>query len=250
MKCDDMQELIGPYVDGELGLLTGVEVERHLNDCPICAQEYEDHRALRAALRVSDLYIKPPAPFEKRVRAAVRQAGKGEPAPRRFSWQWLTVAAAAVILAAVSVIIIARLTGRADKDQLAQEVVAGHVRSLMASHLTDVPSSDQHTVKPWFNGKLDFSPPVKDLASEGFPLIGGRLDYLANQPVAAIVYQHRQHYINVFVWPSTAELGNDASESARQGYNEIHWVEAGMSYWAVSDLNSAELRQFVSLLKQ
>jgi len=250
MRCDDMQELVSPYIDGELGLMTGIEVERHLQDCPVCSQEYENQRTLQAALRANDLYTKLPAGLEKRVQTAVRQVSQGETGLRGFSWRWLSVAAAAAILLIAGALAIGLLATRSAQDRLAQEVIASHVRALMASHLTDVPSSDQHTVKPWFNGKLDFSPPVKDLVSEGFPLIGGRLDYLDKRPVAAIVYQHRQHYINLFVWTVTAEHGHEDSEMSQQGYHVIHWINAGMSYWAVSDLNSAELQQFVALLNQ
>lgn len=249
MRCDDMQELISPYLDGELGLLPSVEVERHLQDCAICKQECENHRALSAALRDGDFYHKLPARLSERVRSAVRREARSQTYASRFTWQWLSIAGATAVLLIAGVFAARLISTRNADDALTQEVVAGHVRSLMASHLTDVPSSDQHTVKPWFNGKLDFSPPVKDLASEGFPLIGGRLDYLNNKPVAALVYQRRQHLINVFVWPLTGGHGDDNGEWSRQGYNLVHWSQAGMTYWAVSDLNRAELQQFVDWLK-
>ena len=134
-------------------------------------------------------------------------------------------------------------------DIIAQNVLSSHVRSLIGTHLLDVPSSDQHTVKPWFNGKLDFSPDVKDFTSQGFPLIGGRIEYLVDRPVAALVYRRRQHVVNLFTWPSLSLVNNEA-ELTRRGYNLIHWNKASMTYWAVSDLRISELQQFANLYQE
>jgi anti-sigma factor RsiW len=135
------------------------------------------------------------------------------------------------------------------KDVLARELISSHVHSLMATHLTDVLSSDGHTVKPWFKGQLDFSPPVKNLSKEGFALVGGRLDYVGDRPVAAIVYQRRKHVINLFVWPSTSESAVSTTTQTRQGYHMINWTEGGLTFWAVSDLNEEELGEFVRLVQ-
>ena len=144
--------------------------------------------------------------------------------------------------------IVARLPSAGGDGAIAREAVSSHIRSLMASHLTDVTSTDQHTVKPWFAGKLDFSPPVTDFAAAGYPLIGGRLDYLEGHPVAALVYMHRKHVINVFVWPAAGAREELAPAMTQQGFHVFHDTHAGMNYWLVSDLNAQELETFARML--
>jgi anti-sigma factor RsiW len=164
-------------------------------------------------------------------------------------WQWLKWGIPAAGTALIAVLLATASFGPSTEARLAQEVTASHLRSLLADHLTDVASSDQHTVKPWFAGKVDFAPPVKDLAAQGFPLVGGRLDYLQDQKVAALVYQRNKHLINLFIWPVTRSANTTKRPALSRGCNLIHWDESGMTFWAVSDLNPAELREFADLLK-
>jgi anti-sigma factor RsiW len=247
--CQEAHKLIHPYLDGELDLVRSLEIEAHLKDCQTCAQAYDELRSLHFAISDTAVRFEPPAALRNRVRFAVRDESELSNRPLRLPWRWIIpVMASVVVIVALS--FLALQNRPSTGDLITQEIVSSHVRSLMEKHLTDVPSSDQHTVKPWFDGRLDFSPPVKDLASAGFNLVGGRLDYIGNRPVAALVYQHRQHYINVFVWPSTGASDVSGRALVRQGYNMINWSNSGMNYWAISDLNLAELQEFVQLLQK
>jgi anti-sigma factor RsiW len=165
-------------------------------------------------------------------------------------WNWLAVAATILLAALLTWRAFPLVEGRGTSDLVAQELVASHIRSLQPGHLLDVQSTDQHTVKPWFNGKLDFSPPVRDLTEEGFPLIGGRLDYIGHQAVAALVYQRRQHLINVFIWPAGKQSDNNLRSESSQGYNMVIGEREGMYLCAVSDLSSGELQQFAQLIEK
>lgn len=250
MSCQETHELIHGYVDGELDLPKSIAIEEHLRNCHECTQTYKGIRSLRAAIGDDALRFQAPEDFAARLRSALRSESKSDRQPGFLRLRWL-LAGASLVGAVIAIWAIASIITRPSAgDVLAQEIVSSHVRSLMADHLTDVPSSDQHTVKPWFDGKLDFSPPVKDLSKQGFSLNGGRLDYIGNRPVAALIYQRRQHSINLFVWPSTGAGDVTEKVSVRQGFNLVRWADGGMTYWVVSDLNLAELQQFVQLLQE
>jgi anti-sigma factor RsiW len=251
MSCGNpTSRLVEAYLDGELDLVRSLEVERHLAECEVCAAALRGHRALRSALGDASLYYEAPKGLEGRVRTELRKASKASKRGAVASWRWGAVAASLPVIAALAWALVAIPRGPSNDELVNQEVVSAHVRSLMAQHLTDVPSSDRHTVKPWFGGKLDFSPEVKDLAGDGYPLVGGRLDYIGGRGVAALVYQRGQHPINVFVWPEPEVRGGGNGESSIRGYNVIRWRHAGMRYWAVSDLNLPELQDLARDLQR
>ncbi len=247
MDCQELGKLIHPYIDGELDPVRSLEIDRHLQICPACARTLAAIESLRSSIRAHAPYYDPPERLRRRLRSALRQDRPGGILRRLNAWQWTSLAASLALV----VVLNWRLWSPeiSPQRELFDDVVDAHIRSLMPDHLTDVVSSDQHTVKPWFNGRLDFSPPVKDLRSEGFPLVGGRLDYIDKRPVAALVYQRRKHVINLFIWPaaSRAPLAGE-NFATEQGYHVLSWAAAGMNCIAVSDLNPDELRKFVSLL--
>ncbi len=249
MGCAENRSRIESYLDGELEAASAREVEAHLKSCSECTRVLEGHRSLRSALSAKAVSYQAPRGLERLIRSSLREVNAPPRAERAFPWRWLSVATSLAALAVLALVLAPRFRSPSAEDLLAQEVFASHVRSLMANHLTDVASTDQHTVKPWFDGKLDFAPPVPDFAADGFPLVGGRLDYLNNHPVAALVYQRRKHLINLFVWPVP---GGDVTEKAttRQGYNILYWRKSGMNFWAVSDVNAADLEEFARLARQ
>ena len=247
MNCDEVGALLTAYSDGELDLVRALEVEKHLASCASCSQTLESVNAVKLAINSSDLYVAPPPSLRRNILKAVRASDRGA---RSWSVDWRDMLKLAIPIASVALAVLVLVPQIRSVDEgLAEEVASCHVRALMLDHKTDVASSDKHTVKPWFQGKLDFSPPVTDLADRGFPLVGGRLDYLQGRAVAALVYQRRQHLINVFVFPANGKLEMSDSLTVRKGYNLVHWTQSGMTFWAVSDLNRDDLTGFVRLMK-
>jgi anti-sigma factor (TIGR02949 family) len=241
VTCDDAARALDPYVDGELPADDAAALRQHLDTCPACREHLARRTALRRAIRRVPYRAAP-----ERLRAAVSRA------PRRRSLRpllaWAAMLLLGVSLGAAGAVLVRRTPGRAAPEVLAEAVVDAHVRALMGDHLLDVPSSDQHTVKPWFVGKIDFAPPVIDLSAEGFPLAGGRLDYVAGRPAAALVYRRRQHTIDLFIWPD--ETGGAEDAATVRGFNLRRWSRGGMSFRAVSDLDAAELAAFVRALQR
>jgi anti-sigma factor (TIGR02949 family) len=235
MMCADVARDLEPYVDRELDADSIAAIRAHVSACASCRQRVAERETLGRLVR-SVPYRLAPDRLRARVVAQVQR--------KRSLHHLMTWAAAAVLIVSVGAGFMFVRSATIESDALVEDLVDSHVRSLLAEHLFDVQSTDQHTVKPWFLGKLDFSPPVIDLAPAGFPLVGGRLDYISEQAVAALIYQRQKHTINVFVWPASNH-GSGARERAIRGFNVRHWVRNGMSFWAVSDLNEAELNEFV-----
>jgi anti-sigma factor RsiW len=277
VTCDEIRSLIAPYLDGELDPPAVVSVESHIAGCEACARHLSEMRALSGAIHDELPALAAPDALRARILDAVRTAMPGADGPGatgqgpqrlgaehfgmqrgnkpRVSPQWLAAAALYIVVGAAAWMLGVAYgrTPASAGSGLRDAVVESHVRSLQASHLIDVASSDRHTVKPWFDGKLDFSPPVPDLATQGFPLVGGRLDYLDGRPVAALVYGRAKHVVNLFIWPAATDALHDAPHDAApatvRGYHVRHWVRDGMTFWAASDVAEPDLDTFVSLFQ-
>jgi anti-sigma factor RsiW len=249
--CPDKRLLLHGLVDGELDAANALELEAHLKDCAGCAEELERIKALRRTLAEPALRYPAPERLRARIAAAIQAEGgrSRRAAGRGFSLKALTPFLAGGAIAALAAgLALVMITPVAPEPALERELVDDHVRSLLAQHLTDVTSTDQHTVKPWFAGRVDYSPPVVELKDQGFPLAGGRLDYVDGKVTAALVYRRRLHVINLFVRPAAGRDG--AWAGTHEGYNLLRWRQGGLEFWAVSDLNRAELEQFRDLYVQ
>lgn len=248
MDHEEIVELIPGYIDQELGLSDSLIVERHLQSCEECQREAREQSTVNALLKKDATYFDAPAYLAKRIDTLLPKDSARSRWSKYWNVNWLNAGAVMATVFAAAWSIGLYLSVPSNQERLTEEVIASHVRSLQVDHLSDVTSSDQHTVKPWFNGKLNFAPPVADLAPHGFPLVGGRLDYINSRPVAVLIYRHNQHPINLYVWPSS---NKDAAPQAgeRQGYHLLRWSLDGMEYWAVSDVTANDLRRFAELVR-
>ena len=256
MNCQECHDYIDAYIDNELDISSTILVKQHLRDCLDCQQLLESRKAVGALLHNPQVRFEVPDSLLGRVQSAlpVPRSAVKQRSSSRLVLPWFTIPLAlAATIAVMLGLAFLNQEGVIDRSQgnaLAQEAISSHVRSLLATHLFDVPSTDQHTVKPWFDGKLKFSPPVHDFAERGFRLTGGRLDYLNGREVAALVYQRRLHIINLFVWPSASGRNTAVENFAKDGYNVWHWDHQGFAFWAVSDVNAEDLRAFADLEMQ
>jgi mycothiol system anti-sigma-R factor len=250
MSCDFCGTLLHAYFDGELDAVRAAEFERHLESCRECTATLGAAESMRSSLQRAQLYEAAPPELRKRIRAEVKVSTAGTSASPVAAWRWLAAAAAILLVTGVAWFTVPHFRATSPESVTAAEVIDAHIRSLQPGHLTDVASTDQHTVKPWFDGKLDFVPPVHDFMDEGFPLLGGRLDVLGERNVAALVYGRRKHFVNVFVWPTKEADTPIHPPGSRQGYQWVHWRHEGMEFCAVSDVSAQDLHELAQLFVQ
>jgi len=242
MNCDEAKILLHALLDNELDAGHAREVEAHIAGCPDCAAELAAQREMQRVLTETNLRYTAPASLRGRIEASLPGPQRQQPT-RRSVLRGFAMGSAVSALAASGVV--ALVLRQDDQQRILSEVVSAHLRSLQAGHLIDVVSTDQHTVKPWFNGKLDVAPPVIDLTAQGFTLVGGRLDYIDARAIGAVVYKRRQHVINLFVSQTSSTEHRPPKTQTMQGFNCRRWGERGLNFWAVSDIGGDELAEFV-----
>src|SRR5438105_8043260 len=256
MTCANCLESLGYFIDGELPADEAALIEEHLRTCADCARAHQRLVDTSSQVRAALMRYQAPDVLKARIRAnladparEVAAQGPRVPLYRNINWS-RAIAAAAIVAVASSALTIAITQRQANESGLEQQILASHIRSLIPGHLTDVASNDQHNVKPWFNGRVNMSPDVPRLDSLGYPLVGGRLDYIQGHNVAVVVYTRRQHVINAFSWPATGAGDLQPQASSANGYHLIRTRHNGLEVWIVSDLNLAELENFARLLSQ
>ena len=252
MNCELARTTVHGYFDGELDAVRSFEFELHMDSCARCLAALKDIESLHTLLREGNLYEQASADLRDRIRKQLAQATGAEFVRPVRTQRWFLVPAFAVASAAAAALIVVLLLSpsQTQSARITAELIDAHVRSLQPGHLTDVESTDQHTVKPWFDGKLEFIPPVSDFSQQGFPLVGGRLDIIDGRDVAALVYSRRKHLINLFVWPYLEKEPNLVSSGSRQGYNWLRWQSGDMQLCLVSDVAALDLRELKELIRQ
>jgi anti-sigma factor RsiW len=250
MKCDELEVLLHALIDDELDAGHAQDVETHVAGCSACAAQLASYRAMHEIMGSGALKETAPAHLRSRIEALVAAPASRVVSMREFMrptrrWFFGGFAMGSALSAAVAASVVLTVLRNDQSQTVADEVVSAHIRSLQAGHLMDVATSDQHTVKPWFNGRVDVAPPVIDLTAESFTLLGGRLDYIDSEPVAVVVYQRRKHVINLFVAQHLGARHARTVAESIQGYNLRRWSQDGLDFWAVSDLAGDELDEFV-----
>ena len=250
MTCERATAWMPRFLDDELPLVQRWLLHRHLADCGVCGAELKEQRAVQSALRDAITYHRAPLALTARIVASLPREA---PPPSSRTWFRLPavsmtgVGMAGVLAGGALMLLVQR--GGPNRADLTNAVIDSHIASLMADHLTDVQTSNQHTVKPWLSAHVDVSPPVRDLTAEGFPLIGGRLDYIDGHSAASVVYRRDRHVINLFAWASPGEANVPPHKETRQGFNVVSWREAGIAYFAVSDVEADQLARFAQLIR-
>jgi anti-sigma factor RsiW len=249
MECERARPLMQAYLDDELDAVAAAQVTSHLLTCTACDAAFEELLALRALVGQHGRCHRAPAQLRQRLHASFQDAKPRRRALSSWPWSWINLGLAATTSAALAVTLGLFLAQPSNADRRNAEIVASHFRSVMSGHMADVASSDQHTVKPWFAGKIDYSPPVYDLGPQGFQLVGGRLDYVAARPVAVLAYRHRKHVLDLYLWPATGAREPGLRAASQRGFQLLSWTQRDMQYVAISDMSAQDLEKFAGALE-